>query len=144
MSIETKLVDYEEPLSFTVGRFLLRRGFNLASKFPVAQGALFEDDSIGVLYKDPKARPRTYLFGLVKRAPSRMFLGTIYFREKRYGSSISSIKGRDATKQNWVFEIHGSEYVELLMQLTEEMASNFNIKITLRLVSDWPILEADR
>ena len=125
------VVDYQESLSIKVGRFLLSKGFDLANTTGMAARSLIENDSLGILRKDPEAKPRTYLFGLIKQEPRRMFLGIVWFRNSPHG----------ATEQNWVFDAYGRKHVELVRQLAEEMASTFNVKITLRLVSEQPCVE---
>ena len=131
MSDRVEFVDYQESLSIKVGRFLLSKGFDLASCTGLASNLLVETCSLGILRKDPDAEPRSYLFGLIKREPRRGFLGTIWF----------SNGVRDASEQNWVFEVYGRKHVELVRQLAEEMASTFNTKIALRLVRDQPDVE---
>jgi hypothetical protein len=131
MNDKVEFVDYQESLSIKVGRFLLSKGFDLASSTGLASNSLVATDSLGVLRKDPEARPRTYLFGLIKREPRRMFLGTVWF----------SNSPRGTTEQSWVFEAYGRKHVELVRQLAEEMASTFNVKITLRLVREQPDVE---
>ncbi len=131
MSNVEESVSYQESISIKVGRFLLSKGFDLASSTGLASNSLVETCSLGILRKDPEAKPRNYLFGLIKRAPRRMFLGTVWF----------SNSPRGASEQNWVFEAYGREHVELVRQLAEEMASTFNIKIALRLVREQPDVE---
>ncbi len=129
--MEAGLVEYQEPLSIKVGRFLLSKGFDLADSTGMAARSPVQSDSLGILRKDAEAKPRTYLFGLIKRKPRRMFLGTVWF----------SNSPRGATEQNWVFEVYGRKRVELVRQLAEEMASTFNAKIDLRLVRERPDVE---
>src|SRR3989338_4457674 len=131
MSDEVKFVDYQESLSIKVGRFLLSKGFDLASCTGLAEHTLSKSDPIGILRKAPDAKPRKCLFGLIKREPRRGFLGTVWF----------SNSARGASEQNWVFEVYGRKHVELVRQLAEEMASTFNAKIALRLVRDQPDVE---
>ncbi|PIR86507.1 hypothetical protein COU13_00515 [Candidatus Kaiserbacteria bacterium CG10_big_fil_rev_8_21_14_0_10_43_70] len=131
MSDKVEFVDYQESLSIKVGRFLLSKGYDLASCTGLASNSLVETDSLGILRKDPEARPREYLFGLITRDPRRMFLGTVWLSNGSLG----------ATEQNWVFEAYGRKHVELARQLAEEMASTFNVKIALRLVRDQPDVE---
>lgn len=131
MNDKVELVDYQEHLSVKVGRFLLSKEFDLASSDGYALGSPVKTDSLGLLRKDPEARPRTSMFGLIKREPRRMFLGTVWFSNSE----------RDATEQNWVFEAYGHKYIELFRQLAEEMASTFKVKIALRLVREQPRVE---
>lgn len=83
-------------------------------------------DSLGVMYKDPEVKPRKLLFGLFTQEPFLEFLGTIWF-----SNSL-----RQANEEQWVFEVHGRKYVEPAMQLAEDIASTFNVKISLQLVSE--------
>ena len=131
MSDKVEFVDYQESLSIKVGKFLLSKGFDLASCTGLASNSLVETCSLGILRKDPEAKPRKYLFGLITREPRRGFLGTVWF----------SNSARGASEQNWVFEAYGRKHVELVRQLAEEMASTFNAKIALRLVRDQPDVE---
>lgn len=124
-------VEFVESLSIKVGRFLLAKGFGLASCAGFALDSLDKTDSLGILFKDPETKPRKYLFGLFKRNPRRMFLGTVWF----------SNSACSAGEQNWVFETYGRRYVELVRQLAKEMASAFNVKISLRLTREQPNVE---
>ncbi len=131
MNNKVESVDYQESLSIKVGKFLLLKGFDLASCTGLALDSLVETCSLGILREDPEARPRTYFFGLIRRDPRRVFLGTVWFS--------NSMRG--ATEQNWVFDAYGRKHVNLVRQLAEEMASAFNVKIALRLVHEQPDVE---
>jgi len=131
MNDRVEFVDYRESLSIQVGRFLLSKGFDLASSNGLAEHTLVQSGSLGILLRDPEAKPRKYLFGLITREPRRMFLGTVWF----------SNSPRGASEQNWVFEVYGRKHVELVRQLAEEMALVFNVKIVLHLVREQPDVE---
>lgn len=135
MKDKMELVDYKESLSIKVGKFLLSKGFNLASCTGMAEHILADTDSLGILYKDSETRPRKSLFDFILRSGPesrrRMFIGTVWF--------ISSVRG--ANEQNWVFEAYGRKYVDSVRQLAEEMASTFNVKITVHLVREQPDFE---
>lgn len=122
-------VDYKEPYSIKVGKFLLLRDFVLSSCTGSANYSLVEGRVIGILRKDPEAKPQKYLLGLLTREPLRAFIGTIWF------------EGRGASETRWVLEVYGRKHVELLKQLGEEMASTFNTHIDIRLVTEQPKLE---
>jgi hypothetical protein len=130
MSDKVESVDYQESIAIKVGRFLLSKGLDIADNTGMAR-SLVQASELGILRKDPEAKPRKYLFGLIKREPRRGFLGTIWF----------SNSARGASEQNWVFEAYGRKHVELVRQLAEEMASTFNVKIALRLVREQPDVE---
>lgn len=133
MAGNVQFVDYQDALSIRVGKFLLAKGFDLASSSGVASDSLEETEtcSLGILYKDPDAKPRTYLRGLIKIQPRRAFLGTVWF-----GSA------HDATEDNWVFVAYGRKYIEMVRELADEMAATFNVTIVLRLVRDQPDVES--
>lgn len=131
MSNKTEFVDYEESLSVKVGRFLLSKGFDLASSIGYGSPSEVEDRSLGILHKDAEVKPHKYLFGLITQEPRRGFLGVVWFNNSAHGAG-----GR-----NWVFEVYGRKHLELAGQLAEEMASTFNTKITVRLTSEQPKVE---
>ena len=114
-------VDYKEPYSIKVGKFLLSKGFTLSSWTGCASDSLVDSCVVGILYKEPKAEPRKYLFGLLTRKPLRAFIGTLRFR------------GMGSSEERWVLEAYGRQHVELLRQLAEEIASTFNAHISIRL-----------
>lgn len=131
MTDSLESVSYQEALSIRVGKFLRAAGFDLASSTGRALDSLVENNLLGVLYKDPAAKPRKYLFGLIVCKPRRAFLGTIWF----YNAP------RGATEDSWCFCISGRKYVELAKALAEEMALAFNVKVSIRLTSEEPDTE---
>lgn len=124
-------VDYQESLSIKVGKWLLQKEFYPADHSGMATQSLVQTDELGILWRDPEAKPRKYLFGLIKQEPRRGFIGTVWF----------SNSARGANEQNWLFEMYGRKHIELVRQLTEEMSSSFNVKISLRLVREQPDVE---
>lgn len=126
MNSKVELVDYQESLSIKVGQFLLWKEFAVADNIGMASHSLIQSNELGILYKDPEAKPQTYIFGLIKREPRRMFLGIIWFNNS----------ARGAHEQNWIFEVYGRKYIKIVKQLAEEMAFIFNTKITIRLVRE--------
>jgi len=132
MNDKVEFVDYQESISIKVGRFLLSKGFDLADSTGMAICSLVQSSELGILRHDPEAKPRKYLFGLIKREPRRMFLGTVWF---------SNSARVCASEKNWVFEAYGRKHIDMVRQLAEEMASTFNAKISLRLVREQPDVE---
>lgn len=132
MSVKNKPVLSQKLLSFKVARFILSKGFDLASCKGVALEELIDTSQFGILVPtDPAWKPREMLFGLIMREHRRAFLGTICFSK--------SVRG--ASKKYWVFKMHGRDEGELVKQLTEEMSSTFNVKIALRVVRGKPNFE---
>lgn len=127
------LVDYQKAVSIRVGNFLLSKGFDLASSTGVYQNKLGQSQSLGILRKDPERKTKTRLFSfLKKRDPRRIFHGIIWFKNNNLGAS----------EDNWIFEFYGRRHVALMQQLADEMASTFEVKVTLRLVKESPETEA--
>lgn len=131
---QVTFVDYQEPLSIKVGKWLLEKGYESASRTGLALDLLtaseISPNSLGVLKQDPTAQPHTWLFGLIKRPRRKNFLGVIWFKNTR-----------QADEKNWVFEIRGREYAEQLRRLADEMGKTFEVKITLCLVQEQPAVE---
>lgn len=125
-------VDYQEAISVKVGKYLLERGYDLASDEGLALPLVGEANALGILQRNQDAKPKKYMFGLItRREPRRVFLGVIWFRDSTRG----------ATNEHWVLETYGRGYVELVRQLAEEMTSTFNVKITICLVQEQPKVE---
>ncbi len=129
MSTENKRVIYEEPLNHKIGRFLVSKGFILASSKGVRLDAP-DISSQGILCKDTEAWSFWHLF----RPKRRIFIGVIWFTEYSqapYGASES----------NWIFEVFGRKYAEQAKQLAEEIASKFDVSIEVRLEEEYPKVE---
>jgi hypothetical protein len=111
-----------------VGRFLVSRGFQLAT----CGGSALEpfsyphQSSIGILCHDSEIQPKTYLWGLFKEKPRRAWIGVIWFE--------SVFRG--AHEGQWVVDVYGSKYLERLTQLSQEMTSMFHTAITVDLISN--------
>lgn len=130
MNAKIESVDYES-LSLKVREFLLSKELGLAVETPIVWNSKAKTRSLDIVRKDPDAKPRKYLFGLITLKPRQEFLGTIWFSNKA-----------GTNKYYWVFEVYNHEHVDLAKQLAGEMASNFNTKITLLLVRGQPSLES--
>ncbi len=118
--------DYQEGLGRRVARFLFSKGFDQGNFV----GQASEHDGVngmGILYKDPTAKPRKYLFGLITRAPRRSFFGNIQFANKN--------------REHWILEVYGRKYVEVATKLAEEMSKTFDVKIVVHLVFENPMVE---
>lgn len=130
MNDKVKLVDYESLLlKAKVEEFLLSKEFGLAVETPIVWNSEAKTRSLDIVRKDPDAKPRKYLFGLITLKPRQEFLGTVWF-SNRTGTGT----------HYWVFEVYGREHVDLAKQLASEMALNFNTKIILFLVRGQPSL----
>ncbi len=131
MSGNVEFVGIKAPASIKVGKHLLAKGYDLATHTGLALGSLIECDAFGILLKDPEVKLKTYFFGLVKRAPRRMFLGVVWFDNK----------DRNATEVNWVFDVYGRKHVDRIGRMAEELADTFNVKVTVRLACEQPSVE---
>ncbi|HSV95186.1 MAG TPA: hypothetical protein VLH94_04435 [Spirochaetia bacterium] len=126
MSDKVIFVDYQEPFSIKVGRSLLSKEYELADCCGKAINRLTGSDSLGILLNNRSAKPKTCLFGLIKKMPRRTFLGVIWFDNQP----------RHANENRWIFEIYGREYVDLAKQIAKELSSLFNVAITVHLISE--------
>ena len=109
--------NYQESISLEVGKFLHSSGYEFASDASMKFHRIYSFDVYSV---NCDVKPRKYLFGLITLKPRlRFFLGTIWIRNDM---------------RNWIFEIYNNKHASLTKQLTEKMALNFNIKITIRLM----------
>jgi len=122
MARTPSLIVVEEALSIRVGRWLIERGFFLADWTGQALQSLERDSSLGILIKNPLAKPVKHFFGLVTRMPRREFLGTIRFCDCYYRE-----------EKNWEMEVFGREQVELMMTLAEVTELTFNVKVSVHL-----------
>lgn len=145
-------VDFKETLSIKVGKFLISKGFSLASSTGVAshgcdvRGIFIDTEAVGILYEDPAKVYKLFGFipvsrwillsmmaiGYIPSSSRRIFIGTIWF------SNIF----RGADKKNWFFETYGREYAGLTKRLAEEMTETFNVRINICLVHEQPDYEA--
>ena len=131
MNDKTTSVDFGESLSLKVGEFLLSKGFDSASKFPVAPDTpVKKARSLDILRKNPGAKPRKYLFGLITLKPRQEFIGTVWL-----GNKVGT------NKYYWVFEVYDHKHISLAKELANEMALNFNTKIVLLHVKGQPNFE---
>ena len=105
----------QESLSLRLGHFLLSKGFEISP-------TQVETTSFKIFRKDPEAKPRKYLFGLITKEPPEDFLGII------------ELFPDDTRNEDWIFYIHGRKHVELIKQLADDMASTFSVKITIKLI----------
>lgn len=124
-------IEYQEAVSIRVGRFLLSKGFTLASTagIEMSPSSLAEDNSLGIIYDDPDDKPKRRFFGMFNKR--RVFLGILWFNNER----------RAASWTQWVFELYGRKYNDLVMKLVSEIAYKFNVNITVKLIRDAPRLE---
>lgn len=147
MSSKVTFVSYEEHLealrlkeslsesrSTKICKFFLAQGFVPASLFGEAVQDIteFEPHARGVLYRDPAIEPKKAFFGLITRNPERVFLGRIWFGRHNE---------KNVTDNHWVFEAYGLQYVELVKKLIEAIAEEFDVEITIVLVSETAHLE---
>lgn len=124
-----KGVDFQEALSITVGKFLIEKGFHLASSVGEETTELVASNEVGLLSKHTLPQPPLRWFSLVRRErPRRAFFGVIWFHNPP----------RSAIEAHWVFELYGRGYIALAHQLAEELATLHSVKISIRLVREDP------
>jgi len=121
--VETARVQYFEPPSIKVGKWLIEKGYGLADLGGLRLSSLECRKHLGVL--GPAVTKRVF-FGLITTYERSPFFGTITFE----------------SEGPWDFEIYGRENVEKLTALANEMAEKFKVEIALHLVSEEPRLES--
>ena len=129
---ETISVEFQEPFSIAVGKFILSKGFVPATSWGNALSRLVANNCLGMLYRDPEAPRRNCLLRLILGNPRRAFLGKLWF----HNWSRKVVDGK------WLFEINGRKYLEMATGLAKEMAARFNVEIAVRLVSEEPETES--
>lgn len=133
MSGEVKFWDWRDDISVRTAELLIEKGFSLANEHGVALdlGSLRRHYNLGILLEDPDAKLIKHFFGFIKRRPRRKLIGEITFHWKSIG----------ADGKNLIFEAYGREYVDMLKEIADEMASKFNVNIDFRLNRDLPLYE---
>jgi len=131
MSDNVTFVNYKESISIKVWRYLTLKGYVPASSIRIKTNDPQYAKAFGILYKNPEAKKRNIFFGLIKREPRMGFLGVL---------SFDTVKCNLNT-QIWDFEIYGTKCVAMAKALAKDIASEFNIKITIILVSEEPLEE---
>jgi hypothetical protein len=135
--VKFKDYDYVEPLCSKVIKFLASKGYG-ASNFDEDRDVCYQNEyfldhpgktAFGILYKDPDVGPETFFFGLLKKEPRKVVLGVIWFDNNKWNPAGYQ-RGFDA---RWIFHLYGRKNIELATQLAEEMASHFDISVTLEL-----------
>jgi len=126
MGEKTGSVDYQEALSIKVGNWLIQKGFGLAENTGFGLSELVESSSLGITWQDPNAKPIKLNIFFAKARIYPTFLGVVWFEGKV----------RNADEQNWVLEAHGRDQVDRITKLANELAADFKVRITIRLISE--------
>lgn len=123
------LVDYQEPLSLQVGRFLHSRGCIPLNDTYAPLRTLTRSPYLllGKAYLGEKQR--TSLFGLIKKHPGMklVYWGKLYFQNDPYNMT---------QEKRWVLEVHNKKRLNDIKQIASEIAQRFNVGITLMLLSE--------
>lgn len=133
MSTSVEFFDYKNSLWFKVYEFIIAKGFTPASNvgceieverrsFGFYQEAV-HGISIGILLNDPHLKPMRLFWGLITRSPRRVFFCSINFLLK---------------KNALVFDVYGRENVGMVVNLANEIASVFKVKVSVNLTSEKP------
>lgn len=125
------MIDFQEAISIKVGKWFIQKGFVIANCIGLMQyGGLKESTEVGLLYKSSAVQSEKYLFGLIERRPRLEFFGVVWL-EASHGPR----------KDSWLFNFHGCKNTDWAKRLAEELASEFGINITLKLISEQPAYE---
>lgn len=124
----------KESISIWVGRWLIRKGYVLASCVGRAstETNLVESDSIGLLIpRQENSEPAKNSSGNPdgqQNPKRRPFVGVLWFNNRK----------READNKNWVLEVYREEYFESLQVLARELWSDFYISVEARFVENQP------
>lgn len=115
------ITSFEETLSAKVGSFLRAKGYDLATSIGIAQHPVTTSDCLGILYRHPEFKTKKYFFGLFRREPKKLFLGTIWFDNQL----------RKATAGRWAIEANYKGYENRIKKISEELKEEFQVEISL-------------
>jgi hypothetical protein len=113
------------------GKFLVRKGFIPASDEGKEKRLLSESCQLGIMWRDPDAEPRKYLFGLIRKPPKGELLAIVHFRNE----SLM------ATENKWVLEIYGRKYLTWGKRIADDLAAAFGVEVSPRFISEDAIIE---
>lgn len=128
---------FDESISIWVGRWLIKKGYVLASCIGRvrSESGLVLSDSIGLLMPhQDNSEPHEYPFrpcGVRQNTKRRQFVGVIWFDNC----------ARGANGKEWIFEVYGKEYFEPFQALARKLWSIFYVSVEVRLVKDQPEAE---
>jgi hypothetical protein len=131
MSDKFTFIDYVDPIPDAIVKILLSKGFDIATIERLARKNPLRNKffhGIGILRKDAVKKPFWFPRFLM---PRRRFIGIVWFNNAL----------RDVNKDHWDIDVFGRRYAELMRGLAEEMASAFNVHITVRLQQELPHAE---
>lgn len=119
-----------EELSIELARFVEERGYGVASSDGEASHPESFSGCVGLLKGERKYRK--HLFGLLKTPVRRQFVGVVWFSNGLL----------DACIHTWVLEVHGTENVKEMYELSIVLSNEFNIDIQTKLGHKEPQVEA--
>ena len=132
-TVLSESVSFAESKYVRLGRWLSGFGFALAEP---GEGARDEDGSIS-----DGDQKRQFGYGLIIEVPKSGFLNKLLNRKRE--RCIASIWIKDSTCSperrvgakggNWVVEVFGREHIDRITELSEKMASEFGVKVHVRL-----------
>jgi len=127
----------EESISIWVSRWLIRKGYVLASCIGrvCTESGLAVSDSIGLLMPhQDSSESHEYPYrpcGVRRNPKRRRFVGVIWFNNR----------ARGANSKEWIFEVYGKEHFELFQALARKLWSTFCVSVEVRFVKDQPEAE---
>lgn len=113
---EVTFIEYQEPVSSVVSRFLTKEDFGTASAslgIAVPISSKVKELGISVLIG---AKPKRRFFGLIK--VRREIIGTIWL-------------SNELNDESWAFEIYNTDNVQQADQLANKLALAFDVNITI-------------
>lgn len=136
------IVDFHERLDYRLFRYLEDHGFSVSNRIGIAIENYREGHgSIGVLSKEfidethssRRSWFRNFLHKITtfSKKKRRIFIGVIWFDNA----------SRNATADNWVFELYGRENLSVVEKLVSNLIGDFNVWITIQILKDELVLE---
>jgi len=133
MNKRIESIDYQEPISLKVGKWLMQRNLDLATftRYPISSPEV--SNSISILTNNPSTIiTKKSFWGRTISKSWRTFLGTIWFK---------SLSSPEVDEKNWLFIVCGQNNVEFAKMLAKQMAEIFNVKISIKLSHGGPATE---
>lgn len=130
----TAQVNCEVALSIRVANFIAKyEGFSLATTSGEMIESYTDCNELGILWDDPNETPKRRFFGLLPgNKKQRKFIGVLWIENANRG----------VTRDKWFFEVYGKNEYEYIKKITNDLASYFNVKITLYLSKESALHES--
>lgn len=124
-----EIIDFRDSLPYRLSKYLEDYGFKTAYTNGEAVKTYDADCAIGIVSKQSSEHWKQFIKLFPLRFLSknkRIFLGVIWFKDS----------SRNATRDNWVFEVYGRENLSIIEKLAINLEKNFDVQIVVHILSD--------